>query len=233
MGVQGLETYDAVSRWFRDRRKKRLLDGLSRLHDILGRDLEVIDVGGVEGFWEVTGCPPFANITILNLPEAFEKPYWFNNRMPKIRKKVGSALDLSMWRNGRTDLVISNSVIEHVGDWAKIEIAARELRGVAPNGWVQTPAFSFPIEPHFALPFIHRFAAPIRAKILPIVPHHGAGASCDVGRARHAVEENNLLSAAEFRFLFRDAMIHRERFLGLTKSLIATWGAMTPDPTGN
>src|SRR6185312_13955949 len=111
MGVQGLETYDAVSRWFRDRRKKRLLDGLSRLHDILGRDLEVIDVGGVEGFWEVTGCPPFANITILNLPEAFEKPYWFNNRMPKIRKKswLGArSIDVAKWSYGSRHLKLCN-----------------------------------------------------------------------------------------------------------------------------
>ena len=52
----------------------------------------------------------------------------------------------------------------------------------------------------------------------------GAGNLTDEGAAHIAVEENNLLSPREFQFLFSDAVILRERFLGMTKSLIATWG---------
>ena len=90
------------------------------------------------------------------------------------------------------------------------------------------PNASFPIDPHFALPFIHWFGAPMRAQLLKIFPHHAAGNLTDAGAAHIAVEENNLLSLREFQFLFSDAVILRERFLGMTKSLIATWGGMTP-----
>ena len=86
------------------------------------------------------------------------------------------------------------------------------------------PNASFPIDPHFALPFIHWFDAPMRAQLLRILPHHTAGNLTDAGAAHIAVEENNLLSLREFQFLFSDAVILRERFLGMTKSLIATWG---------
>src|SRR4051794_26662392 len=50
------------------------------------------------------------------------------------------------------DLAYSNSVLEHVNDRAGL---AREIRRVARSWWVQTPAFSFPIEPHALLPFAH------------------------------------------------------------------------------
>ena len=186
----------------------------------------ILDVGGVETFWAVAGIPDFAHITIVNVAEAFEKSYWFPGTLPSLALQVGTAFDLSSWNSERVDVVVSNSVIEHVGDWSCITLAAREIRSVAESGWVQTPAFSFPIEPHFALPFVHWFAPPLRAEILRRLPHHGAGDTKDIGRARMAAEENNLLTANEMRFLFPDATLTRERFLGLTKSLIVKWGRM-------
>jgi hypothetical protein len=63
--------------------------------------------------------------------------------------------------------------------------------------------------------------------VISCLPHHGASGRYDVGRARRAIEENNLLTARELHFLFPDATIEPERLLGLAKSLIATWGDMT------
>jgi hypothetical protein len=222
-----MSLYDRISGSFRRRRRQVLLDGLGRLHQSLGRNVRVLDVGGVEVFWEIVDPPEYADITIINLPEALEKPYWFTGRCPQVRCEPGSALDLSAWRERNVDVVTSNSVIEHVGGWSEVARAARELRSVAPHGWVQTPAYTFPIEPHYALPFIHWFGAPVQAKLLRLLPHHGARRGIDLGEARLRVEENNLLTAAEFKFLFADAEMMRERFVGLTKSLIATWGLMS------
>ena len=52
------------------------------------------------------------------------------------------------------DLAYCNSVIEHVPP-ARREAFARELRRVARSWYVQTPAWSFPIEPHALLPVAH------------------------------------------------------------------------------
>ena len=52
------------------------------------------------------------------------------------------------------DLAYCNSVLEHVAPADRAALA-REIVRVARSWWVQTPAFSFPIEPHALLPFAH------------------------------------------------------------------------------
>lgn len=59
------------------------------------------------------------------------------------------------------DLAYCSSVIEHVPRERR-EAFALELRRVARGWFVQTPAFSFPIEPHALLPFAHWLPPPIR-----------------------------------------------------------------------
>ncbi|MGI8557276.1 MAG: class I SAM-dependent methyltransferase [Solirubrobacteraceae bacterium] len=53
------------------------------------------------------------------------------------------------------DLAYSSSVIEHIEPGAARERFARELRRVARGWFVQTPAYSFPLEPHALLPGAH------------------------------------------------------------------------------
>ncbi len=52
------------------------------------------------------------------------------------------------------DLAYSSSVVEHVAPADRPAFAA-ELRRVARGWFVQTPAYSFPIEPHALLPAAH------------------------------------------------------------------------------
>ena len=59
--------------------------------------------------------------------------------------------------DGTFDLVISNHVVEHVGDWEAQHDHMRELaRVLRPDGWVYLamPNRWAPIEPHFKLPFL-------------------------------------------------------------------------------
>ena len=59
------------------------------------------------------------------------------------------------------DLAYCSSVIEHVPP-SKREAFAGELRRVARGWFVQTPAYSFPIEPHSLLPGAHWLPVPAR-----------------------------------------------------------------------
>ncbi|MBW3607833.1 MAG: class I SAM-dependent methyltransferase [Actinobacteria bacterium] len=52
------------------------------------------------------------------------------------------------------DLAYCSSVIEHIAPADRAAFAA-EVRRVARGWYVQTPAFSFPVEPHALLPFAH------------------------------------------------------------------------------
>jgi SAM-dependent methyltransferase len=61
------------------------------------------------------------------------------------------------------DLVYCNSVIEHVPRARRAAFAA-ELRRVGRNWYVQTPAWSFPIEPHALLPFAHWIPVRLRRR---------------------------------------------------------------------
>jgi SAM-dependent methyltransferase len=63
--------------------------------------------------------------------------------------------------DGEFDLVYCNSVIEHVPPERRVAFAA-ELRRVGRGWYVQTPARSFPIEPHALLPFAHWLPVPLR-----------------------------------------------------------------------
>jgi SAM-dependent methyltransferase len=56
--------------------------------------------------------------------------------------------------DGEFDLAYCSSVIEHIAPADRAAFAA-ELRRVARGWYVQTPAYSFPVEPHALLPFAH------------------------------------------------------------------------------
>ena len=56
--------------------------------------------------------------------------------------------------DGAFDLAYCSSVVEHIAPADRAAFAA-EMRRVARGWYVQTPAFSFPIEPHALLPFAH------------------------------------------------------------------------------
>jgi SAM-dependent methyltransferase len=65
--------------------------------------------------------------------------------------------------DGEFDLAYSSSVIEHIPPERRAAFAA-EVRRVARGWFVQTPARSFPIEPHALLPFAHWLPAPVRRR---------------------------------------------------------------------
>jgi SAM-dependent methyltransferase len=104
------------------------------------------------------------------------------------------------------DLAYSSSVVEHVEPERRAAFAA-EVRRVARGWFVQTPAWSFPIEPHALLPFAHWLAPTLRR------PYWRLGAA-------GAWEDIHLLRRAELAALFGEPIL-AERFGGLVKSWIA------------
>jgi SAM-dependent methyltransferase len=118
--------------------------------------------------------------------------------------------------DGEFDLVYCSSVIEHVPPADRAAFAA-ELRRVG-RGWlVQTPARSFPIEPHALLPFVHWLPRPLRRAYWRL-------------GAADAAEEITLLSRRELESLFGPAL--PERLGPVVKSWVcvqAAGGIATPD----
>ena len=109
-------------------------------------------------------------------------------------------------------VAFSNSVIEHVPKELQRTFAA-EICRVADRYFVQTPNKWFPIEPHYQLPFV---------QFLPDRLLKALNRRFSLGwREKGRWEPIALLGAHDLRRLFPDAEIHRERVLGLTKSLMA------------
>jgi SAM-dependent methyltransferase len=103
------------------------------------------------------------------------------------------------------DLVYCSSVIEHVAPARRGAFAA-ELRRVGRGLYVQTPAFSFPIEPHSLLPFAHWLPVPARSRYWRV-------------GAAGAWEEIELLRRGELEGLF-GAPVLAERAGPLVKSWV-------------
>ena len=94
------------------------------------------------------------------------------------------------------------------------------VRGLADRFWIQTPYRYFPIEPHWLFPGFQFLPVAARARVAarwPVNPYPSADVAAGVGDALDV----ELLSTTELRHLFPEATILRERFSGLTKSLIA------------
>lgn len=204
--------YRRTSIYFRRRRMNRFFARFAP-----SRGIRLLDVGGNEDTWtkENRNDVEF-HVTLLN---TFDYGRSDNEHFTSV---YGDATELPFADNS-FDIVFSNSVIEHVGSSERRRAFAQEARRVAHHLWIQTPARTFPIEPHLLTPFIqylprtlqHRFARWTPRGILqPELVHE-------------IIDEVQLLTCAEMRELFPDCEIIRESVFGVTKSYIAVRGGIT------
>lgn len=208
---------------FRQKRAKLLRTQISQLVLALGRPISILDVGGRPDYWLNVGLDGIAQVSLLNVrAEELERPLPEGLPAERFTRSLGDARDLGDLPDSSVDLVHSNSVIEHVGGWHDMRRMASELRRVGLSGWVQTPAWTFPMEPHFHTPFMHWFGAPMRARML-LISAARRFRNMDLARRRRAVETVNLLTRAEVTALFPNCAIHTERVAFLAKSYVAYW----------
>ncbi len=114
--------------------------------------------------------------------------------------------------DGEFAVAFSNSVIEHVPVGMQVAFAS-EVRRVSDRYFVQTPNRWFPIEPHYQMPFF---------QFLPERTRRWLNSRFTMGfQPKGHWEPIELLTARDMQRLFPDAVIHREKVLGLTKSLMA------------
>jgi hypothetical protein len=184
----------------------------------LGRPISIIDVGGRRDYWENVGLDGVDRITLLNIEASdLGRQSRFADKFEDI---IGDARSLPDFVTQGYDLYHSNSVIEHVGSWIDMAAMASEAMRIGKSGWLQTPAFGFPIEPHFRLPFIHWFGTPLRASFLLFARHYRRQ---DHAQRRIHAERINLLTRRELEILFPERQIMTERIAFLGKSFVVRW----------
>jgi hypothetical protein len=179
----------------------------------------ILDIGGTEQYWRIAGdaiAKPGIRITLSNL-EAVPVA-----NAAVFESVAGNACEMADTDDMCFDLVHSNSVIEHVGDWQAMRKMAANVRRLAPNYYVQTPYFWFPVEPHFRSVGFHWLPEQMRYRRIMARANGFRDKQDSVDAAMRQVQSCVLLDKGQMRELFPDAELHDERVMGLmTKSLMA------------
>lgn len=205
---------ESIGNKFRHRRFI-VFESLIKKNFCLGSPLKILDVGGTAYFWidkELLENYQ-VEITLLNL-EASETSH------SKLKSVEGDATDLSEYPDGSFDLVFSNSVIEHLYTFENQQKMARECMRVGKSYFIQTPNKHFPVEAHYALPFVQYFPN----KFVFIILTKTKLSRLHLWReekAQQYLNEIRLLSLGEMKMLFPNSTIYKEKFLGMTKSFVA------------
>ena len=174
--------------------------------------MRIIDLGGTPDFWRTVDEKP-EHVTVVNLREA--------ESSAGIRAVNGDACNLPSNLAGESfDLVISNSLLEHVGGHLQRTRLAEVVHQCAPRHWVQTPYRYFPIEPHWMapgfqfLPFEAKVRLSQRWKLGHIRTH-------DRETAIERVNEIELIGISQMMNYFPGSEIWKEKSFKLTKSIVA------------
>jgi hypothetical protein len=176
--------------------------------------MSVLDLGGSVESWRRAPVRP-KHVHIVNLEEQpGDVPDW-----AEVDHGDACALPAHV-SSRRYDLVFSNSVIEHVGGHERRLRFAEAVRGLADAYWVQTPYRYFPIEPHWVAPGMQFTPIAVRRRLAHRWPLQHTKAR-DAAEALEGVLWVELLDRTQMRYYFPDGDLLSERFLGLTKSLIA------------
>ena len=200
------EVHRPLARFFRRRRLRRFARSFG-----VDRQTRVLDLGGAEYYWP--WLEPRPRVTVANFEERDLK----RADLEWVRAD-GRSLP---FRDSAFDVVYCNSVLEHLPDEASRQAMAREIERVGLAYSVQTPNRWFPIEVHTLTPAFHFLPVRWQARLARNFTVWGWLQRPARGEARGFVESIRLLTARDLQRLFPAAVIERERFLGLTKSVIA------------
>lgn len=177
------------------------------------KNTKILDVGGFLYDWDDV-VPVESQITILNL---YHPTASGDNRFTL---EVGDARRLPH-PDHSFDIAYSNSVIEHLATFADQQRFATEIRRTGRQIFVQTPNRWFFIESHFLTVFVHYLPWRIARKWIRFCSFRGLFRTGDNVNLKHLAAELRLLDFRQMQKLFPDCEIHREKWLGFTKSLIA------------
>ncbi len=167
----------------------------------------ILDLGGGYGDFFATVVPFRSNVWIAEIdPRILERAAKHGFQTALI--PTDGSLPFA---DGFFDIVHCNSVIEHVLAPEHRARLAAEIQRVGKRWFVQTPNRYFPIEPHTRLPFAQWLP---RSWVKRWLPYMGRiwGYTDDLGW--------RLLDSREFKGLFPGSRLIRERWAGLTKSLV-------------
>jgi hypothetical protein len=176
---------------------------------------KICDLGGSRHFWEELNLDiPPGHITVYNISDV-ESSNIVSGAEDNIRIVIYDGKHIPV-EDGAFDLLVCNSVMEHVPLKQRARLA-EDMHRVAKRLFCQTPAYEFPLEPHFVFPFIHWLPRWFGFHLAKITPWRLL--SRPSATTLHSYWwDTQLLTEREVRALFPNSKILTERVLGLAKS---------------
>ena len=170
----------------------------------------VLDLGaGIGDFLEEV-YPYKSRIIAVDI--SWERLARLKQRHPEITPICASALKLP-FSTKSADIVFSNAVVEHVGDWSNQMQFANEISRVGKSFFVTTPNYWFPVEQHYRLPLFQYFPRSVQRKV------HNHFAIGFIKKGQY--EDIYLLSRRQMQKLFPTATVHAQRTTFWPESIIA------------
>lgn len=215
MRTAGLKTWHnliyPITGFFRAKRGRFILKHFPNINN-----LKICDLGGSRHFWDNLGLDmPRKNITIYNI--STNETGAIKGGKEEIQLHIYDGYNVPV-KDRHFDLLICNSVLEHV-PVEKRKVFAREMVRISKNIMCQTPAYVFPIEPHFIMPFIHWLPKRISYYLVFVSPWKILSRP-SLNTIRGYFFGTNLLREKELRELFPKSSIEYEYFCGLKKSYL-------------
>ncbi len=195
-------------------RKKRFNFFLKVIEN-LAKPIKILDVGGTEWFWGKMGLCNAKDIKIVLLNTTKQKVICSN-----IKSKIGDGRNMKGFKSKEFDVVFSNSVLEHVGNYSDQKEMAREIERVGKRYFVETPNKYFPFDPHFHLPFWELYPRKLKILLLSRFNLGWYRKIPDVLEAEKVVDSIRLLDESDLKKLFPQANLIKEYFFGIIKSFI-------------
>lgn len=208
----------ANNSWANKKRKLRMEFFQSLVHNISKKDISILDVGGTEIFWEMMNfIDKDITITLLNLNKLETKYNNFNS-------VKGDARSMPEFASDSFDIVFSNSVIEHVGNYHDQLNMAKEVQRIGKRYFIQTPNYFFPIEPHFLFPGFQFLHQDIKVYLIRNFNMGWYKKTTNKLRAMEIANGTNLLTKNKLLHLFPGSEIYTEKIFLLNKSFIVYKG---------
>jgi SAM-dependent methyltransferase len=188
------------------------------------KQMKLLDVGAQidpnsNGGRQLVDTYPWkSNISVVNI--SAEHISTIKKRYPEIEAVVCDACELP-WPDRHFDVVYSNAVIEHVGDFERQKKMASEIMRVGKRWFVTTPNRWFPFEFHLRLPFVTWLPGRSYLRIANIVSYNHLRGKYMLG-VKH--DDLRLMSAGELRKCFPGSSIIKQRVTFMAETLIVIGG---------
>jgi SAM-dependent methyltransferase len=188
------------------------------------KGMKVLDIGaevnpdGDRGLQLIDSYPWKNNLCAINLSS--EHISRIKQYYPEIEATVGDACKLP-WPDKHFDIIYSNAVIEHVGDFEKQKKMASEIMRVGKRWFVTTPNRWYPFEFHMRLPFVTWLPGSAYLRVGKIISYNHVRKKYMFGINHDGLR---LMAARELKLCFPYSTIIKQRITFMAETLVAIGG---------